>query len=172
MKKKIAASLPPARRPSKPIERRRPASAFDPCRTCYGENSRATPRGSVSSERCGRSCEQRGSVANSDEGIAMNTSTNPKRRILCPTILAVVLFVLGRTASAATVPVEVAPKGALVFSPVVVTIQPGDTVMWTWEASDHSVTSGNPSTPTGLFDSGIQKTGFTFTFTFPNPGTF
>ena len=68
--------------------------------------------------------------------------------------------------------VDVAPGGALLFSPFTVTIQPGDTVMWTWKGSDHSVTSGTPGNPSGLFDSGIHNVGFTFSFTFSDPGTF
>lgn len=35
----------------------------------------------------------------------------------------------------------------------------------------HSVTSGKPGASTGLFDSGIHNSGFTFSFTFPDPGT-
>jgi plastocyanin len=102
----------------------------------------------------------------------MKSPANPKRRILCTTALAIFFFALARTAMATTFMVDVAPDGELVFSPVSVSIQPGDTVMWTWKRSDHSVTSGSPGVPNGLFDSGIQNSGFTFSFTFPNPGTF
>jgi len=102
----------------------------------------------------------------------MKTSANPKRRILCTAALVIFFFALGRTAMATTFTVDVAPGGDLLFSPFFVSIQPGDTVMWTWKGSDHSVTSGTPGSPSGLFDSGIHNVGFTFSFTFPNPGTF
>src|SRR5712691_8767029 len=81
-------------------------------------------------------------------------------------------LLLAASATAATFNVEVAPGGALVFSPEVVSIQPGDTVMWTWERSGHSVTSGVPGGSTGLFDTGIKNNGFTFSFKFSNSGTF
>ena len=62
------------------------------------------------------------------------------------------------------------------------TINVGDTVKWTWKASDHSVTSGTCTTDpyggdvscssNGLFDSGIQNNGFTFDGPFPIAGSF
>lgn len=63
---------------------------------------------------------------------------------------------------------------APVFTPPTVTIAPGDTVIWTWGSIgfNHSVTSGTGGTPDGLFDSGIHKDPYSFSFTFPNPGTF
>ena len=80
------------------------------------------------------------------------------------------LFAAGR-ATAATVMVDVAP-GGVVFLPDSVTIQVGDTVMWTWKGNGHSVTSGYPGQPSGMFDSGIRSAGFTFSFTFQNQGPF
>ena len=80
------------------------------------------------------------------------------------------LFAAGR-ATAATVMVDVAP-GDTVFLPDSVTIQVGDTVMWTWKGNGHSVTSGYPGQPSGMFDSGVRSAGFTFSFTFQNAGTF
>src|SRR4051794_9890706 len=54
------------------------------------------------------------------------------------------------------------------FSPKQVTIAAGGTVTWTWMASaSHTVTSD-----TGLFDSSPPKSSGTFSFTFPNAGTF
>ena len=100
----------------------------------------------------------------------MKTSTNSNKRILCTAAL--LFFSLGSVALAATVNVDVAPGRMLAFSPGVVNIQVGDTVKWTWQASDHSVTSGTPGVPTGIFDSGVQNTGFTFSFTFSTSGTF
>lgn len=48
---------------------------------------------------------------------------------------------------------------ATAFSPSNVTVNAGDHVVWVWLAGDHSVTSGNPNSPSGLFDSGIRPTG-------------
>jgi plastocyanin len=78
-------------------------------------------------------------------------------------------------AGAATVMVQVAPKGDLSFSPSSVSINPGDTVQWIWKskAMPHSVTSGNGGTSNGLFNSGLQQSNtFTFSHTFPTAGTF
>ena len=60
----------------------------------------------------------------------------------------------------------------LKFTPQDVTIHVGDTVQWTWAASDHSSTSGTPGHPDGLWDSGIQNSGFVFSQTFTTTGTF
>ena len=60
------------------------------------------------------------------------------------------------------------------YAPKNVTIAKGGKVTWTWSGSGsipHSVTSGTPAAPDSMFDRGIQMTG-TFSFTFPNSGTF
>ena len=75
-------------------------------------------------------------------------------------------------ASAATVDVTVAPNGQLVFSPSSITINPGDTVRWTWAATFHSSTSGIPGMPNGIWDSGILNQGATFSHTFNSTGSF
>ena len=75
-------------------------------------------------------------------------------------------------ASAATVDVTVAPNGQLVFSPSSITINPGDTVRWTWAATFHSSTSGIPGMPNGIWDSGILNQGATFTHIFNSTGSF
>src|SRR5262249_45313736 len=81
---------------------------------------------------------------------------------LCPT-----------AASAATVTVTVTGNGySFFFSPSSVTIQPGDTVRWTWDSSGHSSTSGTPGAPDGLWDSGILNQGAMFTHTFNSAGSF
>ncbi|MFL6541683.1 MAG: plastocyanin/azurin family copper-binding protein [Chthoniobacterales bacterium] len=56
------------------------------------------------------------------------------------------------------------------FSPSSVTINVGDTVQWQWNSGPHSVTSGTPDHPSGLFDSGIQNSGHSFSHTFTDPG--
>jgi plastocyanin len=82
---------------------------------------------------------------------------------------------------AATVTVLVGPDGTMSFSPDPVEINPGDTVNWAWASSssyygyyplNHSVTSGTPSQPTNLFNSGIHYPPYSFKFTFPNAGSF
>jgi plastocyanin len=82
-----------------------------------------------------------------------------------------------------TVDTAVAPKtvtvtvgqGGNVFNPANVDINVGDTVMWTWMGSPHSVTEQQGTTPcaplAGGFDSGIQNAGFTYSHTFDAPGT-
>lgn len=74
---------------------------------------------------------------------------------------------------AATVQVEVGGDGPN-FSPRTITIEPGDTVNWVFAANGftHTVTSGRSGTPDGLFDSGFHTGPYTFSFTFPNAGTF
>lgn len=83
------------------------------------------------------------------------------------------LFVFTQTTKAKTVTVQVGGD-APVFTPGTVSIQPGDTVNWVWFSVgfNHSVTSGSNGHPDGFFDSGIHKDPFTFSFTFPNAGTF
>jgi plastocyanin len=60
----------------------------------------------------------------------------------------------------------------LTFEPASITIQPGDTVAWVWESGLHTVTSGTPEQPDGVFDSGLAIVPFTFFYTFPTDGTF
>jgi plastocyanin len=72
----------------------------------------------------------------------------------------------------ATFAVDVAAHGQLQFSPSSISIQVGDTVTWNWRASGHSVTSGTPGSPNGLFDSGIKNSGTTFAHTFTAAGSF
>ena len=78
--------------------------------------------------------------------------------------------------TAATVHVVAGEGHTSTFDPPLVSIQPGDTVQWDFapQTADHTVTSGDPATgyPDGLFDSGLKRTGTTFSFTFESPGTF
>jgi len=75
------------------------------------------------------------------------------------------------SSKADTIQVQVG-AGGLKFTPQNVTIHIGDTVQWTWAVSGHSSTSGTPGNPDGLWDSGIQNSGFVFSHTFPTAGTF
>lgn len=59
------------------------------------------------------------------------------------------------------------------YSPASVEVAPG--TMVEWKNSDsiiHSVTSGTPEQPGGVFDSGLFDEGHTFTTTFTQPGTY
>jgi len=60
------------------------------------------------------------------------------------------------------------------FDPDDLTIHAGDTVQWNWGEPQfaHSVTSGKDGVADGRFDTGNHFAPFTFSFTFPNVGTF
>ncbi len=53
------------------------------------------------------------------------------------------------------------------YNPSAVAINVNDQVQWTWLSDYHSVTSSQ-----GLWDSGLYNSGFTYTLTFTNAGTF
>jgi plastocyanin len=94
--------------------------------------------------------------------------------ILCNPLALVMMILLGAPAFAATKQVQVGPNGFLVFADGetgtnTTTITAGDTVEWVWASSGHSTTRiGTPKT----WDSGVQQGPFTFSVTFPDPGTF
>jgi plastocyanin len=77
---------------------------------------------------------------------------------------------------AKTVNVTVSGMGiygeVLSFTPAGVTISPGDTIEWDWAAGGHSTTSGPAGTSSGLWDSTVLGNGATFSYTFPNAGSF
>jgi manganese oxidase len=59
------------------------------------------------------------------------------------------------------------------FSPAAMTVAAGTTVTWTNNDNmAHTVTSGAPGAPDGMFDSGTLAAGGTFHFTFATKGTF
>ena len=61
----------------------------------------------------------------------------------------------------------------LTFTPNAITIPRGGTVMWqNTDSVNHSVRSGQPGTPTTLFNSGVLTPGSKFYFTFNDVGTF
>lgn len=62
--------------------------------------------------------------------------------------------------------------GNFKFQPATMTIQAGQTVTWkNTDTIDHTVTSGTPSAPTGLFDMTLHPND-TFQFTFQQAGAF
>src|SRR5205807_9645085 len=97
--------------------------------------------------------------------------TSSKRIAVLLAIIAPSLVFHPMMARAATVTVTVG-AGGFVFRPSSVTINTGDTVLWTWSSSGHSVTSGSPGMPTGLWDSGIRNQGAMFSHTFNTAGLF
>jgi plastocyanin len=113
----------------------------------------------------------------------MNSRYGKMRRWM---ILAVsICFLLPAPPSrAASVNVDVDPDGSMSFLPNPIEINQGDTVSWVWSdvqipagyygytRPNHSVTSGTPSAPTNLFNSGTHQYPYTFEFTFSKPGTF
>jgi plastocyanin len=59
------------------------------------------------------------------------------------------------------------------FVPTSLTISKGTTIKWINKDSfDHTASSGNPSTPNSLFDSGNMGQNKTFSFKFDSAGTF
>ena len=105
-----------------------------------------------------------GRLAKLREGL-MKTTTKVAVLLCCAAVIPLL------SSGAATVQVQVG-AGGLTFTPQNVTINVGDTVHWVWAANGHSTTSGVPGNPDGLWDSGVQNTGFTFDRTFTTAGTF
>ncbi len=61
----------------------------------------------------------------------------------------------------------------LLFVPQNVTISKGGSVLWkNADGVNHTVVSGTPNNPSGLFKSSALTPGQSFTFSFPNAGTF
>ena len=88
-------------------------------------------------------------------------------------LFALITLLLTISGAATATIVDVDVGGGLFFTPDNVTISTGDTVRWTWlDEEPHTVTSGANGTFDNLFDSGLQTSGFTFSYTFSSPGTF
>lgn len=58
------------------------------------------------------------------------------------------------------------------FVPADLTIQAGDIVQWNWSAGFHTVTSGPPCSPDGLFDAPLDPSHPNFSHLFDTPGTY
>jgi len=91
---------------------------------------------------------------------------------VAPIIIALGVIFHAVNGRAATVNVSVGPHGSMSFAPDPVSINVGDTVLWTWGSSPHSVTSGTADHPTTDFDSGVQFAPFSFSHTFTTAGSF
>jgi plastocyanin len=91
-------------------------------------------------------------------------------------IFASVLFsvALIQNSLAASVTVQVGPGFTDIFDPPTVSISVNDSVIWDWQGTFHSSTSGSPpGTPNHLWDSGvITSTPHFFTNKFTAAGTF
>ena len=101
--------------------------------------------------------------------------SNRTKLVFGAVVLAGILGACGGSndpAVAGDTPGAVSIKGFL-FKPDRVTIAAGTTVTWT-NADDiaHTVTSGEPGTPSGDFDSGDKLEDETFSRAFSTPGTF
>ncbi len=110
-------------------------------------------------------------------GTNLRSPTNHARhvsRALGFSWLATLLLATSETTMAATVSVVVADGGPY-YTPATVTIRVGDTVEWNWSrtAPGNTVTSGTPEQgPTGLFDSGVRRAPYRFSYTFTTAGRY
>ncbi len=82
-----------------------------------------------------------------------------------------------RGPAASPTPAEGRPQVILrnfAFRPAELEVTVGTTVEWInqEEAASHTVTSGSPESPSGVFDSGRLRPGDSFHFTFNQPGTY
>ena len=117
-------------------------------------------------------------------------TTTPRRTILISLIIATAL-VLGACAEAeplasaepaTSTPLVAAPSVAataavvidtFAFVPASLEVRVGTTVTWTnGDRIDHTVTSGEPDAPDGLFDGLLPDKGTTFSWTFDEPGVY
>jgi plastocyanin len=82
------------------------------------------------------------------------------------------IFVAPAVAFVAIVNEGTEPDDA-VFRPGTVTVRSGTTVMWTnADGSAHTVTSGAPGDPDGVFHSQVMGPGEEYSFTFANRGAY
>lgn len=98
-------------------------------------------------------------------------AATPTRAALSPTTVAT------KPSISPTVPAKPASFAARIslfaFNPGVIEVSVGSTVIWTNnDLIDHSVTSGLPDKPDGVFDSGFFNRGQTFSFTFTKAGEY
>lgn len=109
----------------------------------------------------------------------MQTSTSSIRLMSGPTLLFVVLtvfFIPTQLNASSTVNVDVGPGGQTKFTDQTsgtstTTITAGDTVIWTWQSTHHTVTSRLPTSDPQFFGSPLQDSGI-FQHTFNVAGTY
>src|SRR5207247_7589195 len=92
------------------------------------------------------------------EGKGKKMKTSPLHVVAALLGISLLSVLASSVASATTFTVTVG-DGGFIFSPESVTIQPGDTVQWTWSSTGHSSTSGSPGAPSGFWDSGVLNQG-------------
>ena len=111
----------------------------------------------------------------------MNTSRNIKLKLFSLNIIVFIILGLLLGCSKNNNSNPIAPQSSTnqvvmqnsSFVPSSITITVGTKVTWTNKDSyAHTVTSGTPSHPTGLFDSGNINAGGTFSYTFDSTGTY
>eukprot|EP01136_Pigoraptor_vietnamica_P011320 Opistho-1_new@50064 len=94
--------------------------------------------------------------------------------LICVAALTISMLMSG--VHGANIAVTVSPSGAFQFSPSSVTINVGDTVVWTWGGNNHNVvqvgSSGSCTALSGGFASSLLNTGATYNHTFTTAGTF
>jgi plastocyanin len=98
------------------------------------------------------------------------------------TVIAIMIVMTGcsNKSSYSTAPPSGGTPGAnevwmqsLAFNPAAKTISVGTTITWTnKDNTTHTVTSGVPGAPDGMFNSGNLNNGGTFSFKFGTAGTF
>jgi plastocyanin len=109
----------------------------------------------------------------------MNTMKTFSRR--AGVVVGAMIFASALPGFAATTSVLVGPSLTDTFSPNIVNINVGDQIIWTWQATFHSTTSGTLSgtpptatpNPNGIWDSGVVTSlPHSFTNSFPSAGNF
>jgi plastocyanin len=109
----------------------------------------------------------------------MNTTKNFSRWAVAG--VGMMIFAQALSGFAATTSVLVGPSFTDTFSPSVVNINAGDQIIWTWQGTFHSTTSGTLSgtpptatpVPNGIWDSGVATSlPHSFTNSFPSAGNF
>jgi plastocyanin len=92
--------------------------------------------------------------------------------VMSAIILSAAIFIIASTPGrAATANVGISDSTPTLFSPQVLTINVGDTVIWTCQDGAHT-TSSNNNSATEIWDSGTLGEGQTFTYTFTTTGNF
>lgn len=95
----------------------------------------------------------------------MNKTTISNRIVVFVFLLSTISY------SQTTHTVLVGNGGSFSFKPENLTIKSGDTVVWEWQANNHTTTSDRTTGPE-VWDSGIRNSGATFSKVFTEEGTY